>query len=110
MMHRPAHQCSRQCTQPSPHPTAVLGVCLRSCDWTGSYVCDVNGWSFVKKSTKYYEDSSVMLRALMLAATAPWMLRPEETATPPGAVRTNERGALVVAPNAFSTVAQLFDR
>ena len=43
----------------------------------GSFVCDVNGWSFVKKSTKYYEDSSVMLRALMLAATAPWMLRPD---------------------------------
>ncbi len=42
---------------------------------TGSFVCDVNGWSFVKKSTKYYDDCAIMLRSLILAATAPWMLR-----------------------------------
>ena len=46
---------------------------------TGSYVCDVNGWSFVKKSTKYYDDCSIMLRSLMLAAVAPWMLRRSPT-------------------------------
>jgi inositol hexakisphosphate/diphosphoinositol-pentakisphosphate kinase len=41
-----------------------------------SYVCDVNGWSFVKNSTKYFDDASVCLRAIILQAVAP-----EHTAT-----------------------------
>ena len=36
-----------------------------------SYVCDVNGWSFVKNSTKYFDDSAVCLRAMILQAVAP---------------------------------------
>lgn len=32
----------------------------------GSLVCDVNGWSFVKGSTKYYNDSAVLLRRFFL--------------------------------------------
>ena len=36
-----------------------------------SYVCDVNGWSFVKNSTKYYDDSSHILREIMLRMVAP---------------------------------------
>ncbi|ACO62675.1 predicted protein, partial [Micromonas commoda] len=36
-----------------------------------SYVCDVNGWSFVKNSTKYFDDASVCLRAIILQAVAP---------------------------------------
>ena len=36
-----------------------------------SYVCDVNGWSFVKNSKKYYDGASVCLRAIMLIAVAP---------------------------------------
>ena len=67
---------------------------------TGSFVCDVNGWSFVKKSTKYYDDCAATMRLLMLAAVAPWVLRPVVGATlsdspaagerPPGDLGTSE--------------------
>ena len=36
-----------------------------------SYVCDVNGWSFVKNSKKYYEDCVQILTEHMLAAVKP---------------------------------------
>ena len=39
-----------------------------------SYVCDVNGWSFVKNSTKYFEDTAGVLRTTILAAVAPHVL------------------------------------
>lgn len=32
----------------------------------GSFVCDVNGWSFVKSSTAYHDDCAQILRNLML--------------------------------------------
>ncbi|ETW09794.1 hypothetical protein, variant [Aphanomyces invadans] len=35
-----------------------------------SYVCDVNGWSFVKNSPKYYDDCSVLLRQFLERALA----------------------------------------
>ncbi len=63
---------------------------------TGSFVCDVNGWSFVKKSTKYYDDCSIMLRSLILAAAAPWMLRRSPTPfalDQPGANEAPDRDA-----------------
>lgn len=41
-----------------------------------SYVCDVNGWSFVKNSRKYYDDASRVLCETMLLA-----LRPEFRST-----------------------------
>ena len=39
-----------------------------------SYVCDVNGWSFVKKSQKYYDDCAQILTEHMLAARKPLLL------------------------------------
>ena len=45
-----------------------------------SYVCDVNGWSFVKNSTKYFDDASLCLRAMILRAVAPDHRRTAEAA------------------------------
>lgn len=36
-----------------------------------SYVCDVNGWSFVKGNKKYYEDCAILIRKMILTNIDP---------------------------------------
>lgn len=35
-----------------------------------SYVCDVNGWSFVKNSRRFYDDTAGILRNILLGGEA----------------------------------------
>ena len=39
-----------------------------------SYVCDVNGWSFVKGNQKYFQDCAILLRNIILSVIDPGLL------------------------------------
>eukprot|EP00124_Ichthyophonus_hoferi_P005280 Ihof_evm1s726 gene=Ihof_evmTU1s726 len=40
-----------------------------------SFVCDVNGWSFVKGNLKYYEDAALIIREVILKELSPERLK-----------------------------------
>ncbi|PAN28180.1 hypothetical protein PAHAL_5G136600 [Panicum hallii] len=86
----------------------VCGFDLLRCDLgeARSYVCDVNGWSFVKSSYKYYDDAACILRKMFLdekaphisstiPASLPWKI--SEPAQQSEAVRFRERGTVGIS-------------
>lgn len=55
----------------------ICGFDLLRSEKGRSYVCDVNGWSFVKNSKKYYDDAAGIMRSIILSALAPHRLKVE---------------------------------
>ncbi|GIL72959.1 hypothetical protein Vretimale_4607 [Volvox reticuliferus] len=76
----------------------VCGFDLLRSEKGRSYVCDVNGWSFVKNSKKYYDDAADILRSIVLSALAPHRLNVQPNLpTYTGGLTNPETGSNVVS-------------
>ena len=57
-----------------------------------SLVCDVNGFSFVKTSQKYYDDASQLLAEIILQKLAPQLWIPQSITLSRGSPMLNRKG------------------
>ncbi|GFR40431.1 hypothetical protein Agub_g1005 [Astrephomene gubernaculifera] len=75
----------------------VCGFDLLRSEKGRSYVCDVNGWSFVKNSKKYYDDAAGILRSIILSALAPHRLNVQPNLPAPSRLTNPDTGSTVVS-------------
>ncbi|KAG2442512.1 hypothetical protein HXX76_002598 [Chlamydomonas incerta] len=75
----------------------VCGFDLLRSEKGRSYVCDVNGWSFVKNSKKYYDDAAGILRSIILSALAPHRLNVQPHLPTHSSATNPDTGSAVVS-------------
>ncbi|KAG2489657.1 hypothetical protein HYH03_011935 [Edaphochlamys debaryana] len=75
----------------------VCGFDLLRSEKGRSYVCDVNGWSFVKNSKKYYDDAAGILRSVLLSALAPHRLNAQPHLPATSSATNPDTGSAVVS-------------
>ena len=64
-----------------------------------SLICDVNGFSFVKTSQKYYDDASQLLAEIILQKLAPQLWIPQPLSVLPATATPEERRRSLALPS-----------